>query len=143
MEQLGRRLVYLSLGLVPACLGTVFSFFLGPLMLVALAGTFGLFIATAAEFPVQGKRYWFLASLLVCGLALALPFAIFLPAGLLKDGLSREDLPTLLLVLWIFVCPSACALHALWHSRRAPNNSFKPSPLRGLGPTGTASGGPA
>ena len=24
-----------------------------------------------------------------------------------------------------------------------PNNSFKPSPLRGLGPTGTASGGPA
>ena len=26
---------------------------------------------------------------------------------------------------------------------RAPNNSFKPSPLRGLGPTGTASGGPA
>ena len=25
----------------------------------------------------------------------------------------------------------------------APNNSFKPSPLRGLGPTGTASGGPA
>ena len=28
-------------------------------------------------------------------------------------------------------------------SRNAPNNSFKPSPLRGLGPTGTASGGPA
>ena len=25
----------------------------------------------------------------------------------------------------------------------APNNSFKPSPLRGLGPTGTAMGGPA
>ena len=24
-----------------------------------------------------------------------------------------------------------------------PNNSFKPSPLRGLGPTGTSSGGPA
>ena len=29
------------------------------------------------------------------------------------------------------------------HMRAAPNNSFKPSPLRGLGPTGTASGGPA
>ena len=27
--------------------------------------------------------------------------------------------------------------------RVAPNNSFKPSPLRGLGPTGTALGGPA
>ena len=28
-------------------------------------------------------------------------------------------------------------------TRTRPNNSFKPSPLRGLGPTGTASGGPA
>ena len=131
MEQLGRRIVYLSLGLAPACLGTVFSFFLGPLMIVALAGTFGLFIATAAEFPIQGKRYWFLATLLICGLALALPFAVFLPAGLLRDGFSREALPTILLVFWLFFCPSAIALHALWCSRRAPNNSFKPRPLRG------------
>ena len=133
MEQIGRRLVYLSLGLAPASLGTVFSFFLGPLMFVALAGTFGLFIATAAEFPIQGKRYWLLASFLICGLALALPIGVAFPIGLMKDGFTRDDLPSLLLVLWLFLCPSTCALHALGSSRRAPNNSFKPSPLRGLG----------
>lgn len=39
MTQLRRRVIYLLLGVAPACLGTAFSFFLGPLMLLALAGT--------------------------------------------------------------------------------------------------------
>jgi hypothetical protein len=131
MNQRGRRIIYLLFGLAPAFLGAAFSFFLGPLMLVALAGTFGLFIATAAEFPVPRKRYWLLACLLLCGLALALPFGAAMLHGVLTKGATTKDLPAMTLIFWVFVCPSVCALHALWRGRCAPNNSFKPKPLRG------------
>ena len=131
MNQRGRRIIYLLFGLAPACLGTAFSFFLGPLMLVALAGTFGLFIATAAELPVPGKRYWLLACLLLCGLALALPFGAAMLHGVLSKGITTKDFQAMALILWLFVCPSVCALHALWRGRCAPNNSSKPTPLRG------------
>ena len=131
MTQLRRRVIYLLLGVAPACLGTTFSFFLGPLMLLALAGTFGLISAMAAELPVPSKRYWFLAGLLICGLALTLPFGIGMLHGLIAKGASSKDFPVIALIIWVFVCPSACALHALWRGRCAPNNSFKPNPLRG------------
>jgi len=133
MEQIGRRIAYVPFGLVPACLGCAFAFFLGQLMLLALGGTLGLFIATAAEFPVQGKRYVIFVTLLVCGLVLALPLGVVFAASLVKARLTSADIPAALLVIWVFFCPSACAIHAIRSSRRTPNNSFKPSPLRGLG----------
>lgn len=130
MNQLGRRVTYLSFGLLPACLGTTFSFFLGPLMLVALAGTYGLFFAMAIDFPIQGKRYWFMAGLLGCGLALALPFGLGFSYAFFANGPSPKNLPGLIFVWWIFLCPSACAIHALWRGRGAPNPSSEPPSLR-------------
>ena len=53
------------------------------------------------------------------------------------DALARDSA-----VVWQeFKQPYSLWAHVL--SVVPPNNSFKPSPLRGLGPTGSASGGPA
>ena len=132
MKQVGRRVIYLLLGVQPALVGTAITLFvLGPLAAIAVAGLLGLTIATAVQFPISPKLYRLISALLICGLALEAPFFIWALHDLITGGLAKS-LPNTLLVSWVILGPSVCALHALWRSRCTPNNSFKPNQLRGV-----------
>jgi hypothetical protein len=131
MKQIARRVIYLLLGMQPALVGTAIMLFaLGPLAAIAVAGLLGLTIATAAQFPVSQKLYRLLSVLLICGLVLEVPFFLWALHDLLTGGLTKSLVNTVL-VSWVIFGPSACALHALRRSRCTPNNSSKPTPLRG------------
>ena len=131
MNQFGRRFLYLIAGVMPAALGTAFAVVLGPLVLAAALGAIGLAVATLIRFPMSSRAYGRVAFLLGCGLALAAPLGIMLLYGLFANGIDPRGWPTLALVVWVFFGPVACAIHALWFGRCAPNNSFKGMPLRG------------
>jgi len=110
----------------------------GLVLLGALAGIAGLAIAATLSLPASRASYWFSALLLACGLAAMLPFSVVLLYGTAADFVTRstgvplvEAARDLLVRLWGFGGPVACAFHFLWRARCAPNNSFKPKPLRG------------
>ena len=132
MKQILRRVTYLLFGLQPALIGTAISlFFFGPLAIMAIAGTFGLTIAMATEFPISRRTYWIMAALLICGLVLTLPIFIWMLLEVVTEAGLTKSLTNTVFVSWVILGPVTCAIHALWRSRRAPNNSFKPTPLRG------------
>ena len=139
MTQLGRRIIYLTAGAAPACFGVLMASALGGVFLLgALAGTTGLLLATAAWFPVARPVYWSIAVLLGAGLAAMLPYSLAIGYGTAADlvaGTAGVPLPVALGDLtkraWVFYGPVLCAVHFLWKARCAPNNSFKPNPLRG------------
>src|SRR4249919_2937657 len=139
MTQLVRRVVYVAGGVAPACFGTLLASALGGLFLIgAIAGTAGLMLATAAWFPTSRFTYWSIAILLGAGLAAMLHYSIFIFYGTVADLVAgttgvplSEALGDLFQRSWLFLGPVLCAVHFLWKARCAPNNSFKPKPLRG------------
>ena len=131
MKQITRRVIYLLLGVQPALVGTaIMLFVLGPVAVIAAAGLLGLTMATVAQLPVPRKLYRLVSALLICGLILEAPFFLWALHDLLTGGLTKS-LSNTALVSWVILGPSACALHALMRSRCTPNNSSKPTPLRG------------
>ena len=133
MKQIVRRATYSLFGVAPACLGVAYASMLGPFVIAALAGAIGLLAACLVRFPVSQKDYGRIAVLLVIGLILATPFGAVFLIGSVADGLAAEEWRSLGLVGWLFFGPIVCAGHFLRTGRRAPNNSFKPTPLRGVG----------
>ena len=133
MNQTVRRISYFLFGFAPACLGVGYASMLGPFVIAAIAGAIGLLAACLVRFPVSPKNYGRIAVLLVVGLFLATPFGVIFLIGSVPDRLAVEKWPSLALVVWLFFGPIVCAGHFLRTSRRAPNNSFKPTPLRGVG----------
>ena len=139
MTQLGRRIIYLIAGVAPACFGVLLASALGGVFLLgAITGTFGLLLATAARFPSARPVYWSIALLLGAGLAAMLPYSLAIGYGTAADlvtGTTGVPLPEALGDLteraWLLFGPVLCAVHFLWKARCAPNNSFKPKPLRG------------
>jgi hypothetical protein len=139
MTQIWRRLVYFAVGLAPALFVLPMArAFGGVVHLGAFAGIAGLAIAAVLSFPPSRAAYWVSALLLTCGLVAMLPFSVVLLYGTVADlvvgstGVSFVEATRELLVrLWGFGGPVACAFHFLWRARCAPNNSFKPNPLRG------------
>jgi hypothetical protein len=139
MAQIWRRLVYLAVGLAPALFVLPMArAFGGVVSLGAFAGIAGLAIAAVLPFPTSRAAYWVSALLLTCGLAAMLPFSVVLLYGTVADLVAGstgvpfvEATRDLFVRLWGFGGPVACAFHFLWRARCAPNNSFKPKPLRG------------
>ena len=140
MKQVGRRGLYLAIGVLPACFGLFFVLALKMYLLWpgALAGAAGVIWATASTFPMGQRAFGRVALLLLLGLLTAAPFsalAVYLAVG----DLSQVGVSAILaepkggLAPWLLVLlgPVGCALHVLWRGRRAPNNSSKPTPLRG------------
>ena len=133
MNQIVRRATYFLCAALPACLGVAYASMLGPFVIAAIAGAIGLFAASLVRFPVPQRNYGRIAILLVIGIILATPFGVMFLIGLVADGLTVEEWPSVALAAWLFLGPIICASHFLLTGRRAPNNSFKPRPLRGLG----------
>jgi|JI9StandDraft_1071089.scaffolds.fasta_scaffold735708_1 hypothetical protein len=131
MNQIVRRVTYLLAGAIPASLGVAFASFAGPWVIAAATGAIGLIIASLVRFPVPPKGYGSIAVLLFIGLSAAIPFGTTFLLGSLAGGVSAKTWPSLALIVWVFVGPVLCATHFLLASRSAPNNSFKPRPLRG------------
>ena len=143
--------IWWTLSLAPIAYSTLVAFRAKPVLPRRL-----LFVGT-----VSTLCYGLLVSFLIL---LIIPLAAF--RNYIAPTLAAEgDLTTLgnwlanlsdLISQWgWFVVPLILAATAFYLSRYlaarwpqivialGPNNSFKPSPLRGLGPTGSASGGPA
>ncbi len=139
MTQTWRRLVYFAVGLAPAVFVLPMArAFGGVVHLGAFAGIAGLAIAAVLSFPVSRGSYWISSLLLVCGLVAMLPFSVVLLYGTLADFVTGstgvplvEATRDVLVRHWGFGGPVACAFHFLWRARCAPNNSFKPTSLRG------------
>jgi hypothetical protein len=140
MKQVGRRSLYFAIGVLPASLGLFFVLALKMYVLWpgALAGTAGLIWAAASTYPMGQRAFGRVALLLLLGLLTAAPFAalaVYLAAGDLSQigvsGFFSQGKSGLAPWLLVLLGPAGCALHALWRGRRAPNNSFKPKPLRG------------
>ncbi len=139
MTQIWRRLAYLAAGLAPALFVLPMAqAFGGVVHLGASAGIAGLAAATVLSVPVSRVSYCVSSLLLVCGLAAMLPFSVVLLYGTFADVLAgSSDVPLVqaardvLTRLLCFGGPVVCAFHFLWRARCAPNNSFKPKPLRG------------
>ena len=131
MNQIVRRAIYLLAGAIPASLGVAFATFAEPWLIPAIAGAIGLLVASMVRFPVPLKGYGAIAILLIVGLSAAIPFGTTLLLLSLAAGVSAEMWPSLALIAWVFFGPILCATHFLWAARGAPNNSFKPRPLRG------------
>jgi hypothetical protein len=126
MNRIGRSIVYLLFGVAPAGFCTMLLapfFFSGPLrllLLIPLSGTCGLVIAMTTPFPAPPKRYWLMTGLLVCGLALVFPLGIATVYSMFSHGINIREWRLVVLVFLAFICPSACALHAIWRGRCAP-----------------------
>jgi hypothetical protein len=140
-------LIYLGAGVAPAFFVLPMARLLsvmpagitgGLIYSAALAGTVGLILAVVLTFPVSRPPFWTCAALLACGSAAMLPISLPLLYGTIADLVTgstgvpiAEALRDLLARFWSFGGPVACAFHFLWRARCAPNNSFKPKPLRG------------
>ena len=133
MNQIVRRVIYFLAGAIPASIGVAFASFAGLLVIAATAGAIGLILASLARFPVPPKGYVSISILLVIGLLGAIPPGAYFLFSSLADGVSAEEWPSLALIVWLFLGPVVCATHFLFAGRGAPNNSFKPTPLRGVG----------
>ena len=132
MKQVPRRIIYLLLGVQPALVGSAIVLFaLWPLAIMALAGTVGLAIATVSRFPVSLRSYRIMSALLVGGLALELPFFAWALHDLLTGGGLAASPSNAMLVGWVVLGPSACALHALRRGRCVLDRPLKPRSLHG------------
>ena len=118
MNQIVRRVIYLSAGAIPASLGVAFARFAGPVVIAATAGAFGLITASLVRFPLTPRGYGSIAMLLVIGLLAAIPVGTYFLASSLSDGVSTEEWPSLTLIAWLFFGPILCAAHFLWAGRR-------------------------
>jgi len=138
---------------------------LGVLIVVALPAWIALFIAWRYEMPRSLWRSFSFTCLLLSYGFLTVAGAVLLPLEIaqvfIAPDLSEngyEKLGTAIFIASEDGVPIACLVTALISSLIVPlklqkhwaaissvraNNSFKPSPLRGLGPTDPASGGPA
>jgi len=125
MTQLKRRIFYSLAGVAPASLALLDS----PKTIPVVIGFAGLLLATLATFPVKRHNYLAITVMLVVGLVFSVPFAILFLAGLFTAGFDGVDRVYLLLSWVLFGCCTV-ALHFILRAR-APNNSFKPKPLRG------------
>ena len=97
------------------------------------------FIWLVLALPTALLINWLKPKQLALYTALAtLPFYLWLSA---RTGGLITDLSSI--IVWLVVVPIAVVIVAMISSKVRSNNSFKPSPLRGLGPTDSASGGPA
>ena len=139
MKQIGRRLAYLAFGVAPTCYVFPLAVAFGGLVLAGAAlGLVGLVAATWQHQPVSRRIYGRTALLLVAGIAAMLPFSLIIIYGTLADFVTASTGTTLATAvrdvvtrLWGFGGPLICAVHYLWRAGCAPNNSFKPKPLRG------------
>ncbi|GAB2524888.1 hypothetical protein GCM10027188_29800 [Lysobacter humi (ex Lee et al. 2017)] len=99
---------------------------------LALLGVVGLVLATAARFPVSTRVYvvvWLLLAPSMLGVLLALPFLALMVS--LATMSSQHILVAVAVFAGLVTGPLACTIHFLVRSRCAPNNSSKPTPLRG------------
>ncbi len=125
MTQLKRRIIYSLAGVAPVLLALLDS----PRFIPGVVGFLGLLLATLATFPVKRLNYVAITAMLVVGLVFAAPFSILFLLAPFISGLDGIDRPYLL-VSWMLLGSCSVALHFILRAR-APNNSFKPKPLRG------------
>ena len=139
MSQVVRRIIYVAAGVVPAVGASVSAFLLGLMQFwtPSSLGIAGLIWAAVVVFPVPRDTFKRIAPLLVLGLISVVWFSVIATrefAGGIFDGsrpINALNVSLLSASLLSLLGPAACAFHFLRYARRTPNNSFKPTPLRG------------
>ena len=137
--QLDRRILYGLFGVLPALGAACSAFVLGLMQFwsPSLFGVSGLAWAALELFPISNRTYKRIVPLVTLGLISVAWFGALAVAEFgraIADG-DREatawNLGLLCAAVVVLVGPAACATHFVLRSRRTPNNSFKPKPLRG------------
>jgi len=136
MRHIVRRIVYLGLGLAPTVLWILAwlwagdAYFAGSLLMFV-----SLVIATTSRIPAAKGVRIAVALLTLVGMLICWQSSTTdqFFSGVIH-ALERQkpgDLGYAVKTSWFLFGPLLCAAHFVARSRCAPNNSFKPKPLRG------------
>ena len=136
MSHFGRRLTYLALGVAPPLLWILNwlwigdAYFAGSLLMLA-----GLMVATISPRPGSNLARMTVAALVAAGTTIC--WQSFATEQILDgfiNSVKRQgssDLAYAAMTSWFLFGPALCTVHFLWARRCTPNNSSKPTPLRG------------